>query len=301
MGPWRHGGWARSGGTYLGNVFFSDDPPPSEFYRKEIEFPFFQHYLNGASDPGLPEAYVFETGKNKWRTFENWPPKNTEPLTLYLHSDGGINDSFPGEDQSYREFISDPAKPVPFTETITTRMPTQYMTDDQRFASRRPDVLVYQTAPLQEEVTIAGKIMATLQASTDQSDADWILKLVDVYPDDFESYPHQPDKPMGGYQQMVRSEAFRGRFRNSYSNPEPFIPGRITRVEFPLQDVLHTFKKGHRIMIQVQSTWFPIIDRNPQKWVDNIYNAVEEDFVKATHRIWSGSDSPTLIQLNILK
>lgn len=301
MGPWRHGGWARGDGTSLGNVHFGETPAPSTFYQNQIEFPFFMHHLKGAPDTKLPEAYMFETGQNLWHQFDTWPPQGVESVKFYLRSDGSLSRTEPIDDESFSEFISDPANPVPSHEDITTGMPRSYMTADQRFASRRPDVLVYQTDVLEEDVTLAGPLLAMLQVSTDQGDADWVVKLIDVYPDNHQAYPHQPDKKMGGYQQMVRSESIRGRFRNSYEKPEPFKSNEVETVDFPLQDVLHTFKKGHRIMIQVQSTWFPIIDRNPQKYVDNIFEATEEDFVKATHRVFHQEGAASYIEVGILK
>jgi putative CocE/NonD family hydrolase len=223
--------------------------------------------------------------------------------TLYFHENSGLSFSRPtGSAHAFDEFISDPAKPVPFTEAITTKMTIEYMTDDQRFAARRPDVRVYQTDPLAEDVTLAGPIMANLWVSTTASDADWVIKLIDVYPDDHPDFPHNPENiKMGGYQQMVRSEVFRGRFRNSYEKPEQFVPNEVTNVRFELQDVLHTFKTGHRIMVQIQSTWFPLVDRNPQKWVDNIFKATAEDFVKATHRVYRSTQKSSRLQVGVLK
>ncbi|MFQ6112773.1 MAG: CocE/NonD family hydrolase [bacterium] len=303
MGPWRHGGWARDDGSRLGNVFFGDNPPPSTFYQQNIEFPFFKYYLKGEGALDLPEAYVFETGTNKWRKFDSWPPKNLEQQNLYFHENGKLALTAPSEiGKAYDEFISYPDKPVPYTEAITTRMTREYMTDDQRFAARRPDVLVYQTDVLEQAVTLAGTITANLAVSITGTDADWIVKLIDVYPDDHPGFPHNPkDVKMGGYQQMVRSEVFRGRFRNSYEKPEPFVPNKITEVSFEMQDVLHTFKEDHRIMVQVQSTWFPLVDRNPQKYVDSIFKASAEDFIKATHRVYRSKDHGSYLQVGILK
>ena len=303
MGPWSHGGWARTDGTKLGRVFFTDSPPPSKFYQNEIEFPFFMHFLKGQADPDLPEAYMFETGTNVWRRFDTWPPDSLESKRLYLHEDGKLTFVEPEKPfNGFDEFISYPDKPVPYTETTTTGMTKAYMTDDQRFAARRPDVLVYQTLQLQKPITLAGKLVAHLEVSTTAGDADWVVKLIDVYPDNYPDFPHNPPEiKMGGYQQMVRSEVFRGRFRESYEIPKKFKPGEITTVEFELQDVLHTFKIGHRIMIQIQSTWFPLVDRNPQKWVDNIYKASEKDFIKATHRVYHNSDNASYIQVGVMK
>ncbi|MCP4679660.1 MAG: CocE/NonD family hydrolase [Deltaproteobacteria bacterium] len=302
VGPWKHGGWSRTDGTTLGRVFFGDDPPPSKFYLENIELPFFKHHLKGAPDPKLPEAYAFETGVNKWRRFDRWPPKDVVKKKLFLGKAGALTFDAPPSDEVYDEYTSDPSRPVPSTETITVRMPAEYMTDDQRYTARRPDVLVYQTEVLDESVTLAGSLPVHLRVSTTGSDADWMVKLIDVYPGDHPPFKHNPEHvQMGGYQQMVRSEAFRGRYRNSYSNPEPFVPGQIESIEFNLLDVLHTFKKGHRIMVQVHSTWFPMVDRNPQKYVDNIYKADNEDFIKATNRVYLTKDNASYVEIGIIK
>ncbi len=302
MGPWRHGGWARGDGESLGNVKFSSYPPPSVFYREKIEFPFFIKTLKTGKNLKLAEATMYNTGEDKWRKFNHWPPARTERKKLFLQPDGEISEIKPGNEKAFREYISDPAKPVPFSQTISTRMTREYMTADQRFAARRPDVLVYQTEILEEDLTLAGKIAAYLFVSVSQTDSDWIVKLIDVYPNDTPNNEFTAaNMQMGGYQQMVRSEVFRGRFRNSYEFPEPFIPGEITSVSFPLQDVLHTFKKGHRLMIQIQSSWFPVVDRNPQKYVDNIFKAGEDDFVSSTQRVYSFGEQASYIEINVLE
>jgi uncharacterized protein len=302
MGPWRHGGWARDNGSKLGNVFFGDSLPASVFYQKTIELAFFMQYLKNGADPKLPEAYVFETGANRWRQFESWPPKNTTQKNLYFHKGGKLSFTAPSEQtDTYDEFISDPFKPVPYTEIITTSMTKEYMTEDQRFAGTRPDVLVYETEPLTEALTLAGSSISNLLVSITGTDADWVVKLIDVYPDTAATSKANPAYKMGGYQQMVRSEAFRGRYRNSYEKPAPFTPGAVTTIKFELQDVLHTFKKGHKIMIQVQSTWFPIMDRNPQKYVENIFKANESDFIKATHHVHVSAAKASYLQVNVLR
>ncbi|ALJ01131.1 X-Pro dipeptidyl-peptidase [Rufibacter tibetensis] len=302
MGPWFHGGWARSTGENLGKVSFRQNT--SEFYRPNIEAKFFRHYLkeNGKGTPALPEAYMFNTGANQWREFAAWPPKNTQERLLYFGANGKLSFEKPAAGGTgFDEFISDPDKPVPFSEETTVGMTREYMTDDQRFASRRPDVLVYQTDVLTEDITLAGEILSALNISTTGSDADWVVKLIDVYPDTARQNAHNPASvKMGGYQQMVRSEVLRGRFRNSYEKPEPFTPNQVTAVNVPLQDVLHTFKKGHRIMVQVQSTWFPLVDRNPQKYVPNIYEAKAEDFQKATHRVYHNAQQPSYLKVKVL-
>jgi hypothetical protein len=300
MGPWAHGGWARGDGKSLGHVQF--DSAPSKFYQENILLPFFDHYLNGAKPHGLPEAYMFETGANKWRQFDHWPPPETKQASLFLQADGGLSfDTPPASGSSFDEYISDPAKPVPFTESIAIGMTRNYMTDDQRFAGRRPDVLVYRTDVLEDDVTLAGPIQVDLWVSTSGTASDWVVKVIDVYPDDAPDYDDIPKRMhMGGYQAMVRSEVIRGRFRNSYENPEPFESNKPTHVPLELLDVLHTFKKGHRIMVQIQSTWFPLVDRNPQKYVDNIFLADESDFTKATQRVYRSGAQATRLRVGIL-
>ncbi|WP_299760009.1 CocE/NonD family hydrolase [uncultured Pontibacter sp.] len=301
MGPWVHGGWARTDGSNIGNVYFGQKNSP--WYQQEVEARFFNHYLKSdAKQPvKLPEAVMFEGGNNTWREFEVWPPKQVQERTLYFHANGKLSFEAPkaGEAEA-SEYISDPAKPVPFTEAVATGMTREYMTDDQRFASRRPDVLTFQTDVLTEDLTLAGEILAQLKVATTGSDADWVVKLIDVYPDSAQANPHQPNRKMGGYQAMVRSEVFRGRFRNSFEKPEPFTPNQVTPVNVELQDVLYTFKKGHRVMVQIQSTWFPMVDRNPQKYVDNIFEANEEDFIKATHKVYHTPQQPTSLKVKVL-
>lgn len=303
MGPWVHGGWARTDGDAVGNARFGEKT--SLFYREHIELPFFNYHLKDRGELNLPEAYVFETGANRWRTFDQWPP--APPLAderfLYLRERGGLAFVPPSDHDAaaFDQYTSDPAKPVPFTEEIAIGMTKNYMTDDQRFAARRPDVLVYQTPPLDEDVTLVGPIIAELWVSTSGTDSDWIVKVIDVFPPDAkdpEGLP--PGRRMGGYQMMVRSEVIRGRFRNSYEHPEPFVPDEPTFVRLPLQDVLHTFLKGHRIMVQVQSTWFPLVDRNPQKYVDNIFFANEEDFIRATQRVYRGGERQSRLRVSVL-
>jgi putative CocE/NonD family hydrolase len=295
MGPWLHGGWSRGDGASLGPIPFNSNT--SAYYREMIEFPFFQYYLKGKGSPAFPEAWVFETGTNQWRQYDNWPPKKTRPRSLYLHAGGKLGDKAPEDtgEQAFDEYVSDPAHPVPFLEDIVTRMTGDYMIQDQRFASRRPDVLVYETEVLTEDVTIVGPIQARLHVSTSGTDSDWIIKLIDVYPDD---YPGNGtgSQPLGGCQQLVRGDVMRGRFRNSLSSPEPFVPDRASAVDFRLNDVAHTFRPGHKMMIQIQSTWFPLVDRNPQKFVD-IYNAADADFQKATQRVYRSRDRATHLEM----
>ncbi|MFP2994972.1 CocE/NonD family hydrolase [Spongiivirga sp. MCCC 1A20706] len=299
MGPWSHGDWARNKKRQaIGNVYFGDDI--SKFFQEEIETKFFHHFLKGKADgnTGLPEAYVFDTGSKDWKTFDSWPPKNTVESNYFLQPNQTLSIKR-GEPLTKVDFVSDPKKPVPYSEDIKMVFtPRKYMTDDQRFAARRPDVLVFETEVLDEPITLAGDIMAALDVATTGSAADWVVKLIDVYPPDHPDYEEtQEYLKMGNYHQMVRSEAMRGRFRNSFEKPEPFIPNQKTSVNIKLQDVLHTFKKGHKIQIQVQSTWFPYIDINPQTYVNNIFKAKEDDFKRQTHTVYSSST----IKMNILK
>ena len=299
MGPWSHGDWARnSEKQIIGNINFGDSI--SGFYQKNIEANFFRHFLknNGKGENKLPEAYVFDTGRKEWETYDTWPPKNTEKQQFYLQPQQKLTKNAGAV--SFEEFISDPKKPVPHSEDIKQQglTPRKYMTDDQRFAARRPDVLVFETDDLAEDVTLAGDILAKLQVATTGTDADWIVKVVDVFPNDEpETKEVQPYLKMSNYHMMVRSEVMRGRFRNSFVNPEPFVANEKTPVNVKLQDVFHTFKKGHKIQIQVQSTWFPLIDLNPQTFVPNIFYAKPEDFKKQTHRVYSDS----AIEFTVLK
>ena len=301
MGPWSHGEWGRGTGESLGNAKFGFKT--SEFYRENIEFPFFNYYLKGKGQSTLPEAYVFETGANRWRTFDHWPPKATEQKNLFLAAGGLLSfDSPRNGEELFDEYISDPAKPVPFTEDIANGMTREYMTDDQRFAARRPDVLVYQTEALEKDLTLAGPIEMALWASTSGTDSDWIVKVIDVLPGTTQDNDPNPRKVhMGDYQMMIRSEVIRGRFRNSYERPEPFEPNKPTKISLELLDLFHTFKKDHRLMVQIQSTWFPLTDRNPQKFVPNIYKAEKDDFIKATQRVFRSKEHPTHLKVGILK
>jgi hypothetical protein len=303
MGPWGHGDWASNAAANLvGKVSFGENI--SDFYQREIEAPFFRHFLKGEGQPREFEAMMFDTGQRKWFICKQWPPLAALSAKYYLQP-RRLTQTEPDRTTSpYSEFISDPADPVPYrqrSEIVIRFTPREYMTDDQRFASERPDVLVFETPPLERDLTWTGDIMAILNVSTTGTDADWAVKLIDVYPENYQPIPgSRGDIDWGGYQQMVRSEVIRGRFRNSYENPEPFVPGQITTVKLPLQDVYHTFKAGHRIMIHVQSTWFPLIDRNPQKYVDNIFKARAEDFVSATHRVYHSAEHPSWIEFKML-
>jgi hypothetical protein len=291
MGPWAHGDWAsEKGKSTHGHIYFGDSI--STFYQREIEAPFFAYHLKGEGQNTLPEAYMFNTGTKQWQQFDAWPPKDAPTIRFYFGENGKLSINQPIPELKTFSYVSDPMKPVPYTSEVEglTFTPRRFMSDDQRYASRRPDVLTFETDTLTEDLTIAGEISAKLKVAMTGTDADFIVKLIDVYPQHHPEYAHNPKNiTMGSYQQLVRHETFRGRFRNSFEKPEPFTPGRQSEVTVPLQDVLHTFKKGHRIMIQVHSTWFPYIDRNPQKYVPNIYKADEKDFIKSTISVSSAS------------
>jgi putative CocE/NonD family hydrolase len=298
MGPWVHGGWSRGPGDHLGNVDFGG--PTGPFYREKVEFAFFSHYLKG-TDTDIPKVSTFETGRNEWKTYGTWPPKEAVDKKLYFLPGGKLSFTAPENTGDANDaFVSDPAKPVPFIEGTDMDMKREYMTADQRFASRRTDVLTYQTDVLTDDVTLAGNIWANLKVSTSGTDADWVVKVIDVYPDSAkDSQFTDKNTHMSAYQQMVRSEAMRGKYRDGFDKPEPFVPGKISPVNFELQDVLHTFKKGHRIMVQVQSTWFPLIDRNPQVF-ENIMKAKDSDFKKATNKVYTSKDHPSYLQVRVL-
>jgi putative CocE/NonD family hydrolase len=331
-GPWFHGGWARSEGTFLGNVRFGKKT--SSMYQDSIEIPFFNYYLKGIGDLSkLSEATVFFSGENNWKHLSQWPPANSVPTNLFLLANKkaafelkipttGQNETIGSKIKTladkiqtvvspnkpsprFSEYVSDPSRPVPYTEDVHLDRTSEYMTDDQRFASRRPDVLVFSTDVLQNDLTLAGPVVADLFVSISTSDADFVVKLIDVFPSQF-SYDstfgpgNGKAYPMGGYQMLVRGEIMRGRYRNSLEKPEPFEPGKISLVKLTLPDVAHTFKKGHILMVQVQSSWFPLADRNPQKYID-IYHAGENDFQKANIRLYHDGESISKLILPVLK
>ena len=302
MGPWSHGGWSKNDGESLGNVTFNSKTGP--FYREQIELPFFEFYLKGIGSLKHPEAWVFETGTNVWRQYDSWPPKNVAVQSFYFHSEGRLlSEPPPTTDPSVGndEYLSDPAKPVPYIEKITMGTASEYMTSDQRHASRRPDVLVYQSETLEQDRAVAGPIGVELTVSTSGTDSDWIVKLIDVYPNDYPDPAENPTKvKMGGYQQLVRGDLFRGKFRKSFETPEPFVPNRPEVVKFQLPDIYHVFRPGHRMMIQVQSSWFPLFDRNPQTFVD-IYAAKSTDFQKATQRVFRTANMSSRINVPVLQ
>jgi putative CocE/NonD family hydrolase len=308
VGPWVHGGWARYEGNHLGSVSFASNT--GQYFRSQILFPFFEQYLKGGGDAKLPGAYVFETGTNTWREYSSWPPANLEAKTLYFHENGGLSFERPGEAAGAAdEYVSDPSKPVPFVDYPSTEVPQEYMVADQRFASSRPDVLVYRTEPLEHDVTIVGTLSPKLFVSTSGTDSDWIVKLIDVYPEDYpEAAPPNaapptdvppPSVKMPGYEQLVRGEPMRGKFRKSFEQPEAFTPGKVEEIDFTMPDVNHTFRRGHRIMVQVQSSWFPLIDRNPQVF-ENIPDARPADFQKATERVYRGGVQASGIEIHVL-
>jgi hypothetical protein len=305
MGPWSHGGWNSSDGSKLGSASFGF--PTAKWFRDQVQFPFFEFHLKDQGKLGLAEATVFETGSNRWREFDTWPPREGKPRKIHF-APGGLLYEQPAAPNlaadTFDEFVSDPAKPVPYTMEITAAWAKEYMTEDQRFAAWRPDVLVYRSETLREDLTIAGSITADLWVSTSAGDADWIVKVIDEFPGAplnglkpndpaSEAYP-------SGRQQLLRAGVMRGRFREDLSTPKPFVPNQPTRVQIKLDDILHTFPVGHRLMIQIQSTWFPFIDRNPQKFVDNIFEAKEVDFIKANHRLYRSPDYPSRIEFSVL-
>jgi len=298
-GPWFHGQWNRDAGEAVGDVRFHQKT--SEYFREHIEFPFFQRLLKDQGDTKLPAAYVFETGRNEWHTLDRWPPQNATPKTFYFESGGRLASEPPSASgESFDEYISDPAKPVPHISWISNQMSAAYMTGDQRFAGRRTDVLVYQTEPLAQDVTFTGPLKASLYVSTTGTDSDFVVKLIDVYPGDYpDPDPNPTGVRMGGYEQLVRGEPFRGKFRKSFEQPVPFEPGKPDKVEFQLPDVFQTFRRGHRIMVQVQSSWFPLVDRNPQKFM-KIDEAQPSDFQKATERVYRSAKLPSSITVKVL-
>ncbi|MGB8193962.1 MAG: CocE/NonD family hydrolase [Chitinophagaceae bacterium] len=302
MGPWYHGQWSARDGSQLGNVKFMSNT--SEWYQNTVELPFFNYHLKGKGELSkLSEATIFFTGENQWKQLASWPPAGSAQKMMYLQADGKLGWDKPSGNASFSEYTSDPAHPVPYTEDVHFSRTVGYMTDDQRFAGRRPDVLVFQTGVLTEDITLAGQLTADLKVSITGTDADFVVKLIDVFPDNF-VYPTDQQAvgrqgggsyPMNGYQMLVRGEVMRGKFRNSFEKPEAFVPNKIATVKFALPDVAHTFKKGHRIMVQVQSSWFPLVDRNPQQFL-NIYEAKEIDFKKANIRIYhDGSNSSGVV------
>jgi hypothetical protein len=305
-GPWNHGGWARSDGSSLGKIKFGSNT--ARHYREKIEAPWFAYYLKDKGQPGITEAITFQTGSNEWKSYDQWPPRNlTEDRNLYFHAGGKLSFDAPVQNRDsdgaeFDEYVSDPANPVPYRPRPIE--PTYYfrgsgwgawLVEDQRFAHARPDVASWETGALAEDVTITGQVIAKLFASTTGSDSDWIVKLIDVYP---QEYP--ADFKMGGYQLMVANDVFRGRFRRSFEKPQPIASGKTLDYTIDLHQIDHRFLKGHKIMVQVQSTWFPVIDRNPQKYVENIFQAREADYVRATQRIYRSTAFASHLEVPVM-
>ncbi len=311
MGPWFHGGWVRAEGDWLGTAYFGQKTGPH--YQKTFELPFFNHFLKDKGDISqIKEVNTFDTGANEWRDFTAWEPQGATETPLYLAANGKLSFTDAvgsGGRADYDEYVSDPMKPVPYTQKITLNYPREFMTEDQRFVAGRPDVLVYQTEPLTEDITVAGDIKPQLIVASSGTDSDFVVKLIDVFPDDFK-YPEGVKPPEasggypfvpGGYQMLLRGEPFPARFRNSFEKPEPLEPNRPAKISFVMPGVVHTFKKGHRIMVQIQSTWFPLVARNPQKFVPNYKQAGNADFQKATERVYRGGANNSRIVLPIVK
>lgn len=300
VGPWSHGAWGGLEGSFLGDIQFENNTV--KYYQDSIEIPFFNYHLKGEGNlDKLPKATVFFSGENNWKSFDSWPSGEMEPTPVYLSRDKKLSFSQPVSKNSYTQYVSDPATPVPFINRITNARPKEYMVEDQRFAIQRPDVVYFQTDVLPEDLTLGGAVQIDLKVAITTTDADFIVKIIDVFPDDFE-YNVKNDKQviMGGYQMLVRGEVMRGKFRESFTYPKAFVPNLITPVRFELPDIAHTFCKGHRLMIQIQSSWFPLVDRNPQQFID-IYKCSAEDFVPTTVRIYHQADYASKIILPVIQ
>ena len=309
MGPWVHGGWARHDGRRLGSVDFAADT--AAYYRETVVVPFFEFQLKDTGEPPPAGAHVFETGTNVWRHYPAWPPPEATPQMLYFRQGGGLAHEPPTEADAGDSWVSDPAKPVPVVSYTIAAIPDEYVVSDQRFAATRPDVLVYMTEPLEDDLAIAGPVSPRLFVSTTGTDSDWVVKLIDVYPPDrSEPADHSADggndvglppaATLAGYQQLVRGWPLRGKFRNSFERPEPFEPGVVEAVSFDMPDVNHVFRRGHRVMVQVQSTWFPLMDRNPQTFV-NIPTATRDDYQPATQRVIRSRTQPSGVEVHVLR
>ncbi len=319
IGPWDHGGWSRRDGDWLGTAYFSQKT--GDHFRRNMEVPFFNHFLKNKGDiAAIKEVNLFDTGSHEWRSFDNYEPTSSTDTALYITANGGLSFAMPRSAAGFDEYVSDPMNPVPYTQKITFNYQRDFMTEDQRFASTRPDVLVYQTEPLTEDVTVAGDIKPSLFISSTGTDSDFIVKLIDVFPDDH-NYPltgkqtpeGQPERVRppeaffssvfrpGGYQMLLRGEPMPARFRNSFEKPAALIPNRPTALQFTMPGVAHTFKKGHRIMVQIQSTWFPLVARNPQKFMANYKLGTSADFQKVTQRVYYGGKTSSAVILPIQK
>jgi hypothetical protein len=299
LGPWNHGQWGRTKADSLGKIAFQNN---TAAWFQSLQKKWFDYWLKGVGDGKMEEAYCFQTGSNEWKTYSSWPPKEAAIKKLYAGPDNTASFNKPTVLNSPVSFVSDPGKPVPYrTLPIEATYGTgsrwgAWHVEDQRFVATRPDVVSFTTDSLKEDLTVTGKIMAHLFASTTGTDADWIVKLIDVYPNKYETNPL-----MSQYQLPVAMEVFRGRFRKSFSNPSPLVPNKPEEFVIDLHSINHVFKKGHRMMIQVQSSWFPVIDRNPQKYVPNIFEAKDSDFIKATHTIYTSEKYPTYIELPVMQ
>jgi hypothetical protein len=302
MGPWTHGSWSRGDGRTVGNLDFGQDV--SAWYREHVEFPFFMQHLKDKTLEPVATATMFETGTNRWRRFDAWPPTTTA-RTMYFAPGGGLTTTAPAAAEAFDQYLSDPNRPVPYVGHVQMGMQRDYMTEDQRFAATRPDVLVYQTPPLDEDLTVLGPIAVDLHVSTTGTDSDFVVKVIDVFPADYPTPEWKGPAPepanrvrMGGYQQLVRGEPFRGKFRKGFDTPTAFVPNEPDRIRFDLPDVAHTFRRGHRVMVQIQSSWFPLTDRNPQVFTD-IPKAKPEDFKVATQRVYRSQGRPSAITLRV--
>lgn len=304
MGPWKHGDWSRLSKSGSASVRYS----AAEYYRQQIVFPFFEYYLKGKGNPKIAEANVFDTGSNAWKQYENWPPKSSLQKTIYLHANGKLSFIPPAASEaSFDEYVSDPTRPVPYIPYQATDVAAEYMFADQRFASKRKDVLTYVSDPLEQDVTLAGPVSPHLSVSTSGSDSDFVVKLIDIFPGDDQSPAVQERKNLElpveakspGYAELVRGEPFRAKFRESLSNPQSLTPNTVTAVAFDMPDVNHTFKRGHRISVQIQSSWFPLTDLNPQKFM-TIPEAKPSDFVKATERVYHTPQAASGIVVQVM-
>jgi putative CocE/NonD family hydrolase len=296
LGPWFHGGWAEPGGDSLGPIRLGSNT--SDYFREHIQRPWFAYYLHGQGDGSFPEAWAFETGANAWRTFDAWPPKNARPRNIYLHENGKLSFAPPRSTApGYDAYISDPANPVPYIPRPDDGSGWRtWLEQDQRFVASRRDVLTWKSEPLTEDLTIAGEVAAHLFASTTGTDADWVVKLIDVYPDSV------PDRPsLGGYELMVNADIMRGRYWREFGTATPISAGTVTPFDVDLHEQLYRFRKGHRLMVQVQSTWFPLYDRNPQTFVPNIFHAKPSDFRTQEHRVWHTARYPSHVSVQVLK
>lgn len=303
FGPWWHGGWKRADFQGFGNMYFGGSP--SDFYLREIEYPFFRRYLEEEGEGPAHRVSVFHTGKNEWEFGDAWPVRSVREVPIYLHEGGRISGEAPSETASFTEYISDMSRPVPYTANPTRYRTKEYMIDDQRFATARPDVITFVSDTLTDSLTLAGPIEVELQVAIGSTDADFMVKLIDVFPENY-TYPEEarkyvadPRYPMSGYQLMVRGELFRGRYREGFDSPKAFTPDSITPVKYTLYDVAHTFLPGHRLMIQVQSSWFPIIDRNPQKFIDTYHCSVEDFEMRMPVKVYHQKDAASRIVVRV--